>query len=78
MPRNGRPRLVNGPNRNLRRLAPESLIVNYRVADLPDIFSLYLDAVEIALRNSAASAGEPADDGQRRATVGKPAAWHVV
>jgi len=50
--------------------------MSYRVADIPDIFSLYLDAVELALRNSTESANLHADDGRRRAGAGRPVTWH--
>jgi len=52
--------------------------LTYRVADIPDIFSLYLDAVEVALRNSMESASVSADDGRRRIKAGKPTTWHPV
>ena len=76
MPRNGRPRPANSPARELRPVTPASPIMTYRVADIPDIFSLYLDAVELALRNSTESASLHADDGRRRAGAGRPVRWH--
>ena len=77
MRKNGRPKPESGPTRDLRPVAPDSPILSYRVADIPDLFSLYLDAVEVALRNSLESANVPADDG-RRVRSGKPATWHPV
>ncbi len=78
MRKNGRPKPESGPARDLRQVAPDSPILTYRVADIPDIFSLYLDAVEVALRNSMESASVSADDGGRRIKAGKPATWHPV
>jgi len=78
MPRNGRPKPESGPARHLRPVAPASPIVTYRLADIPEIFSLYLNAVEVALRNSMESASVSADDGRRRIKAGKPATWHPV
>ena len=78
MPRNGRPKPESRPARDLRPVAPASPIVTYRLADIPEIFSLYLNAVEIALRNSAETANVPDDDGRRRVKPGKPATLHTV
>jgi hypothetical protein len=78
MPRNGRPKPGSGPAKDLRPVAPASPIVSYRLADIPEIFSLYLNAVEVALRNSAESASLPGDDGRRRHGLVKPATWHPV
>ncbi len=78
MRKNGRPKPKSDPARDLRTVAPDSPILSYRVADIPDIFSLYLDAVEVALRNSLESASVPADDGHHRMKAGKPATWHPV
>jgi hypothetical protein len=78
MRKNGRPKPESGPDKDLRPVAPTSPIVTYRLADIPEILSLYLNAVEVALRNSAESANVPADDGRRGAKAGKPATWHSV
>jgi hypothetical protein len=78
MRKNGRPKPESGPAGDLRPVEPESPILRYRPADIPDIFSLYLDAVEVALRNSLESANVPAADGRRSVRSGKPATWHPV
>jgi hypothetical protein len=78
MRKNGRPKPENGPARDLRPVAPDSPILTYRLADIPDIFSLYLDAVEVALRNSLESANVPDAGGRHRVRTGKPATWHPV
>jgi len=76
MRKNGRPKPESDPVEDLRPVAPASPIVNYRVADIPEIFSLYLNAVEVALRNATKPANVPADDGLRRAGSVKPTTWH--
>ncbi len=78
MRKNGRPKTESAAAEDLRPVAPDSPILAYRVKDIPDIFSLYLDAVEVALRNSSESTNVPADDGRRRVGSGKPATWNPV
>jgi hypothetical protein len=52
--------------------------VSYRVADLPEIFTLYLDAVEFALHGPNLPEIVPADDGSHRRKAGKVSTWEPV
>jgi len=70
MRKNGRPKPESGPAGDLRPVAPDSPILTYRLADIPDIFTLYLDAVEVALRNSLESASVSAAGGRRSVRSG--------
>ena len=53
---------AGGPVSEFRRAAPRSPIVTYRLADYNEVFTLYLDAVEHALRDSMGSGRDCTSD----------------
>ena len=78
MPQRGRSKTRSGPAGSAASLKPESPIGSYRVVDLPEIFTLYLDAVEFALNGSRRPEIVPADDGSLRRKAGRVATWEPV
>jgi len=78
MPNRGRSKTRNAPARALAPSKAESPIASYRVADLPEIFTLYLDAVEFALHGTNAADVVAADDGSLRRKAGRIATWEPV
>ncbi len=69
MRRNRQNMTAGGPVSEFRRAAPRSPIVTYRLADYNEIFTLYLNAVEEALRDSTGSRRSIASDDARRLQV---------
>ena len=78
MPQRGRSKSRSGPAGSASSLKPESPIASYRVVELPEIFTLYLDAVEFALNGARRPEILPADDGSLRRRAGRVAAWEPV
>ncbi len=66
MPRSSQRTTACGPVSDFRRAAPRSPIVTYRLADYNEVFTLYLDAVELALRESTDSGRNFAPDEMSR------------
>jgi hypothetical protein len=54
----------------LRPIARDPHIHTYRVADYPEIFSLYLNAFERIMQNPAQRTSVSADEGQPRRRAG--------
>ena len=66
MPRSRRYATACEPVSEFRRAAPRSPIVTYRLADYNEVFTLYLDAVEHALRDSMGSGRDCTSDDEIR------------
>ena len=66
MPIYGRPEIGRDQVRQIRAVATESPMTIHRLDDFNDIFNLYLNAVEIALRDARNPSSEFAGEGHRR------------
>jgi len=78
MSHRGRSKTRSASARALTSSKDESPIASYRVADLPEIFTLYLDAVEFALHGTNPGDVVAADDGSLRRKAGRIATWEPV
>jgi len=78
MPHRGRSKTRGGHVSSPFSMKPVSPIASYRVVELPEIFTLYLDAVEFALNGARRPEIVPADDGSLRRRAGRVATWEPV
>ena len=73
-----RTKIRSGRASTLNPIESRSPIASCRVADLPEILSLYLDAVELALHGPNGREIVPADDGSQRRRAGSSPYWDFV